>query len=523
MEEAVILQKIRDLYRRCKQVEGIGIFFRTLVSGLIISAVFLFFVKITGLFLNKSDYYIFPIFFSFVLGLVFAFSQKKTLKEIALESDEKLQLKERLSTALEWIEDNKVRSPMFRALLRQTAEVAKAIDEKQVFPFFWKKPARRFSLALVALVIVFYLPSFSLFVPRIQPGDVKLIKKEARKIKNVSKKIENKKTKNIENRELQKNTIKELNTLSRELNKPGTTKKAAITRISKSRDKINEMLEPRKNMAEKARLLKDITRSSDDKSKSEPADTFDKLSKTFKKMASDLNNKNMSEQEKSQMAQELEKISQKMNKAGMDSQKLKQALDNIKSGNQMQASEQLEQLAQQFENRQADLEDLEQLEGALAQLESSKNAMSGQGGQMAKLPEAKMVKTGEKFPGDFGDKTANQEEKSTGETNNKYSNRFNEDEAARKEMYEKLYDPRRDESETYISSVKGKFNQGKILNSYQSSERTAPGEGGSSRADPADVYLKHKVVGEDAVNRGNYPARYKNLVKEYYEQINPQR
>jgi len=520
MEESIILQKIRDLRSRYKLTEGLKTLCISLFFGVIAASVYILFVKITGLYLEFYYFFAIPICVSVIAGLIYHFTRKVQMMEVALKSDEILRLKEKLSTALEWIEDNRVRTPMFRALLRDTAKATEKIYPSRVFPYIWKSQVRKLSVATVLLVAFIWIPPLSLLKPKVDPQVIKTIHAEAKKIENVAKNLEKKKPRTPVSLKRLKKSAQDVKKLSKELSKSNITKRKALAKISKVRDELAKELQRKEELEKMEEQLRRSAMSGKSEQRESARSAFNKLSKKMQEIAKKLKQGNLSDEERKKLVKELEKLKLAMKKAGMKTDNIEKAMNDIKRGKCDRAARSMIQAADQFQQRQRELEDMQGLEQMARQLQDSKNMISGR--QIPPGTMSRRMRTVKgKFPGDFGTSTTNLERKPGGEPDNKYTKRQSDEKHTMKSTYERLYKPQRDDFKKGTGNVRGKLSDGPVIKSLRTKNRGAPRIGDTAKVDAGETYAKYRTVGESALKREKIPAQYKDLIRNYYDDIKP--
>lgn len=520
MEESTILQKIRDLRRRYKLTAGLKTLCISLLFGIIAASAYILFVKITGLYLEFYYFFAIPISVSVIAGLIYHFTRKVSMMEVALKSDEVLRLKERLSTALEWIEDNRVRTPMFRALLRDTAREAEKISTADVFPYTWKSQAKRLSVATVLLVAFIWIPPLSLMKSKVDPKVVRTIHAEAKKIENAAKKLEKKKLGTPVSLKRLKKSSQDMKKLAKELSKSDITKRKALAKISKVKDTLAKEMQRKEELEKMEEQLRRSSMSGKSEQRESAKSAFNKLSRKMQKIAKKLKQGNLSGEERKKLVKKLEKLKLAMKKAGMKTDNIEKAMNDIKQGRCDKAAKSLMQAADQFQQRQRELEDMQGLQDMARQLQDSKNMISGR--QLSDgLPMRRRRLIKGKFPGDFGRTSTNRERKPDGEPDNKYTNRHSNKSPDMKSIYERLYKPERDEFRKGTGKVRGKLSDGPVIKSLRTKKRGAPRIGDRTRVGAGETYAKYRTVGESALKREKIPAQYKDLIRNYYDDIKP--
>jgi myosin heavy subunit len=494
---------------------------------MVLSAAMLVFIKVTGFYSYYQGYFFVPLLVMPLIGLIFHALKKNTLMDVALKSDKQLHLKEKLSTSLEWIEEKKERSPMFRALLRDTAKTVEQIKPSGVFIFEWKRPAKRLAFTGAILAVLIWMPSFNLFASGQNPEEVRQIHQEAKKIETLAKKIESKTPRTPVTLKNLKRAQEVLKQLSKELKSSKINKRDALSKIAKAKDSFADD-QARKEELEKMEQQLRKAFSSEKSGKEEKEQSgHDQLSQKLQELAKKLEKGNLSDKEKQEIAKDIAKIKQEMEKAGINSDKIEKALEDLKEGKTDKAANSLKQESDQFQERQREMEDLKEMaEDAANQLEQSKDAIiDGDTGKQ--IPDSQTrgheFKEGKgDFEGDFGKGTTNKEKKDgDGKASNKYAKRLSTDKPDLQASFEKMYDARRDEFKTATGKVSGKIGKGPTIRSLRSWQKGAPRSGDKAFVNPGDTYTRYKAAGEEAVKRENIPGQYKDLIRDYYDNINP--
>lgn len=522
MEEALIMEKIWELFRRYRLASGWRTIARSSLFGLLASAFYVLFSKLTGFLPPHWAYYFLPAVLGLLSGILAHRLGRTTLMEVALKSDGRLNLKERLSTALEWIQDGRVRTPMFRGLLRDTASSATAINPPTVFPVAWKKPAVRLSAGLATVSLLFFLPNFSLLAPRVSPDEVKLIHHAAQKIEVTAKKLQQKAPLLPRSHKKLERAARTLNRLASELKQPGMGRKEALVKISKAQEEMKS-LAGAKSQAEKAQEEERTARAQGAaKDFKDEQELLSSLSQALKNIAQKADSKDPQAKNKEDVVKSLEKVKEQMKKSGMDTGKIDKAIDAAKQDDMKGAAREAGEMAEQFQQRQSDAEEQQGLEEAGQDLESTKEAVSGR--EMMKQFQGQ--KAGEKKEGkgkaDFGTTSTNKEEKSGKEPGSQYAERHSQEKNLNRAFHEKLYTPQREKTnEAATGKVKGKLSPGPVVKSLNSRIRGAPRPGDRASTDPVENFVNYRSQGEEEVNRDKIPTRYRELIRNYYDDISP--
>ena len=86
--------------------------------------------------------------------------------------------------------------------------------------------------------------------------------------------------------------------------------------------------------------------------------------------------------------------------------------------------------------------------------------------------------------------------------------------------YIKLYDPKHVENKTYDTRVKGKLGEGKMMEVGEVDSKPTPAKG---YVPYSEIYKDSKQQAEDALDKEEIPAGYREYVKNYFESIDPKK
>lgn len=522
MDEAVILEKIKALYKRLRLKTYFSLLSRCLLVSLVSASIYLTFIKLTGFFKNYTNYaFVFPIV-GIAASIVIHYFDKVSLMDAALISDSKLELKERLSTALEWILDKRLRTPMFRALIKDTAQASQSVKPKEVFPLDFTGFLKKSLSGAAILTLCFWMPSLSLFVKGIPPETVQALKTEALKIEQELKKLDKIKPITPAAQESLKKTEKSLQELLKDLKTPEADKREALASISKAEESINKEQEIRKALEKQEKDLKSAQKNRTGV-ENDSKNSMESMAEKLKELAEKLKDENLTEEEKKQITSELEELAEMMKDAHMDTDSLQKALESLNNGDAMQASQELSRMSETLMDQSMYLEETVFLNDAAQQLAESRSNISGQPYPVRERQMQAFSQEAEgEHPADFGTGSTNEEEKSE-ESSEVYTHRHSDEKPHMRGLYESMYKPERDEFSSAAVKEKGTISQGPRIRSLLSEQRGAPIPEGMVRQEPADVYANYKVRGEEALRRQNIPAEYRELIRNYYDDINPEK
>jgi methyl-accepting chemotaxis protein len=378
-----------------------------------------------------------------VLGLIVAMGwtywRRPTVEQTAFEVDRRFGLKERITSAV-------TLSPVDRqvgygeALVQDASRRAERITIAEQFPL---KFASRGLLPLIPLAlmgIVFVLPAWQAEAEAASTTNTPQAKEDAQTRESIKKlqiqirkKREADQAKGLEEAkiETQKRMEAELQKL---LDKEKIERKDALVaindikkRLDEKREQLGESAQLKKKLAD----LKDIQAGPADKaSKAIEQGDMAKAQEELKKLADKVRDGKLSEEEKKQLVEQAKQIGEKlkemqnkqeqakqkleeevkkaqqqgrlddaqrmqkqldeMNKGEKAGEKMQQMADAMKKaaeaaqqGNNKEAAEQIEQMANQLGEMQQSQEELEELEQSMEELSEAKDGMNEQPGQQA--------------------------------------------------------------------------------------------------------------------------------------------
>jgi hypothetical protein len=325
-----------------------------------------------------------------------------------------------------------------------------------------------------------------------------------------------------------------MNNLAKQLQESDIRKREALAKISKTQDEINKIVADKMSDKEKLEKLKQALNKNNNTSQN-PTDKNEQEEKSIEQAAKKLNElakkvktQKLSQKEKEQIQKELEEIKKSMNEAGMKTDNLENAMNDIKKGQMDKASDKLNKESENLQKEQQEMDDIENIEESLNSLQGAKEDISNnQCNSKCKLKsmgKATSKKTGKKGPADFGVGSTNKHEiaaegKQPGE--NLYTERYKKESRHNKGLYEKLYDPERYQKDSVPTKIKGQLTKGPMIKSTRSESRTEPKKGEKAKTEISERYIEYKTQGEESVKKEKIPGRYKNMIKNYYESIEP--
>ncbi|MEM7228620.1 MAG: hypothetical protein AAF432_07375 [Planctomycetota bacterium] len=301
-------------------------------------------------------------FIALVVILVVWMRSRFTERHVAVEVDERLDLDERLSTALQLEQSN---DPFARAAVDDAVQVARdpRNQEKAKRFFAIKAPAGWWCAPLVILLALMAqrIPQLNLFERDAAPPQSEVSQVAARVEQTVNSLVEA-----IEENEALKNELAGLddaNTKASEpaepdpLRSPEEIRRDAIKKVTDLKRKLNDILDGEKaktmealDEALKGMELPDRTSESRALAEALARGDFENAAKAAQDMVNQMANGEMSPEQQEKVAKQLEDIAQQLQNMAQQQQALKDALEQ--AGLDPQLADNPEALKQELENNQ---------------------------------------------------------------------------------------------------------------------------------------------------------------------------
>jgi len=559
MDESFFLERLRALSRRYRTVL---LYERVLSYGIystFLTILLLLALKIAGFTLPVVLYTLIPPGMALCIPIILFFFQKIPLMHVALKADESLHLKERLSTVLEWIEEKKKRTLMFKGLLKDTSESIRTLNPSTTFTVKVKRIYRAFFATIPLIVLLLLIPSWGIVPLARNYEDKKKIALAAKKLDTIAANLEAIKAPDPLQREDLRRKAEDFRQLARDLKKPGVHRKEAIARISGLSDTYRQ--EKKSIEALKSKLEK-MKRAMDSRSGPSSKER-ELLSRKIKEMADTLKGNRLEKPELEHMKEQLSRLKESLKSTDAMKKDLEEALSSLQKGDLQDASRKLDQVADTLQKIEQKAAGEKALHDMAERLSSCKNSISGSDDSSARelaksgkegnqedrstdgeehsgdeqgegpLEKGDAKETGamtknytvtdseDRANPDFGKGTTNKEQKAGEGTSKDLLKRQSERRGHWKEFYEKLYSPAREKMESADTRVKG--------------QRT--GKGGTPVSelrggvpvmefhgnDPGKLYTVSRSRAEEALHREKIPGEYKKLVRNYFKEIDPSR
>ncbi len=338
---------VRRLRRRMRNVEAVRRLLRCLLAASIVLLAALLVQRLSGF-----DYDVWFVgqvagIAALCVGLVWALFRKPSMHEAAVTADERLNLRERISSALYAINSEEA---MGAALIEDAERRAASIRVGDVAPYPFYKELRLLLLVLAATGLCSLLPPMLLFarpnefIEEGKPIAAEQAKKGAAKLKALQEKLDlRSKLKDP----LKLEAInKELEALQKKFEQRKVNQSQAIAKLSKLSDKVKLKQE---ELAKKMKGLDNLrarenSKFTKDLEKALEKGNLDAAEKKMAELKDKMKSGKMSEQDKKKMAEELEKLAAELKESNPKmAEAMKKAAENMKKGLMNKAVEGMEE------------------------------------------------------------------------------------------------------------------------------------------------------------------------------------
>ncbi len=395
---------------------------------------------------------------SFVTGVIRGKLAQVSDLQAAMTADAQLDLKERLSSAVELLEQAN-RREMAKLQLEDAAEYARALNPKTVCPRLFPTTAKVLPLAVLILIFLMYVPARSSRSAEVPAAVRQAIERAGAEMKTTAGEIDKESLSRAAAELAQK-----METTASELQDEPLTKKEALKKLS--------------NLAREMETLKMIGQITEELAGDMTPEKKRILNELLEKLADNLRD-----------IQGMEKLSQEIMRAlqtNLSPETLKELSDALQQMN-IGASEMkaLQQMAEQAAKGKRDVAQ------SMAGMFRRPVDMAGTGSTGVQEEESGLM--GSTSP---GDKSA-------------------------EDMKETLaHDPGRPmPSQGYDSQLEGQVSEtGRTVDT----EIQADVEKGEASVPYEEIYVKYRATADDAITRTKIPWTYREHVKNYFDAIKPE-
>jgi len=475
-----------------------------------------------------------PLILWLCANLVYSTLRRRPLKKIAQEVDLELGLKERLSTATELaakgLDPSPIHSITELPAYQQTdaLNTAQSIQPSRVFPLPWLRRPLLVAIGLLAIaLILIYLPNPMDVILEERAAVEEAAEEQAEKVGEIKDEIEQ----NQElSPEIQAELLRQLDELAEQLrDNPGDREKA-LADLSKLEEELRRQINPNADLEQESleaisAQLQSLAQR-DDANLPTPTDALEQI-------ASDL--ANMSESERQDLAEALAQMAAQAAQSGNTdlAQGLAAMSQAALSGNTEAASQAAGETSQALSQSQQALNDQQALQQALDQLQNSSQAMAqaGKPGQQMAGQQPGQNTQGSNPGQNPGQGQSGQGMSGGGTKADTLPPGTGSGQAGRPddvdtggasgELGDQVFIPwDRRESEGEEVSIPGQdTGQGETIT--RENPNPSGGLSGDALIPYQQVYTQYFNAAQQAINRSEIPLIYRDLVREYFTQLEP--
>jgi len=433
-----------------------------------------------------------------------------------------------MSTAVEIIESKREISPMIRALIDDAADFSSKIESEKIIPFeFPRKTIVPLTLVFLFLVGVYFIPVSVENKP--DPALLELLSSQAEELSDYSDEI--KKIDKYNKLDITEDLGDDLTDLAEKLKSGEMSKKDALLEISDLEKKWEDM---KKDLASSEKSLENFS-----KDLSKEAGKDSPLNNMLKDLAKKAKEGALSEKEKNSLADKLEEAAENLSDNNPLKKDLEDLANALREGNEQEISDKMKEIASKMENL---AENKELLEEALSKMNKCQKELANQPGEkmmedLASMPgdgemaidpfsknptivPVKAVSGGEECETDFGEGSTNEQQQGKPLENKPVIDRQGEEESEKIEQFVKFYEEERAEFEKGSTSVTGEMGEGESTGSIPTTG--APTNIEKAEKSYEEIYIEYRNDAENAINEQKIPKGYKNLIRKYFDKIEPE-
>ncbi len=483
-------------------------------------------------------------------GILWAWVSRPTIPDAAVAADERLGLKERLSTALQFLGGGP--SPLVPALAADAEAAARTIDPRQAWPVRAPRQWRMLAVAGAVFVGLYFVPQQSLLISPGRRAVKETMKREGKRLQKIAKDLRAKAT--ARDLKTSKRVAKELEKLAKELARAKMRKKQALLKTGALTRKISEEQKrlawrnTRQTMRAALSKLGKVpleSKAAKDLARSASQRDLEQAAAKLKELAKKLQRGDLTPDEQKKLAKDLEKLSAQLagSPLGAVASSLSDAADALSSGKCRKAAAALQQASQQASAAAKQMADQQTVQSmadeakmcqqAIAQADQPCPHCGGKGCSMCQGTGKRGCCSGRgqggrrasgtrSSSGTFaGHGTTNLEQK--GGPMPGYQGEPKMDDPTKhpkwEEKFQSIYAPEHIDVTTQDTRVKGqRTEQGKT---YTTIVRSAP-EKQPAFAPYYEVYQDYEAAAEDALSREDIPRGYKTYVRDYFDSLQPE-
>lgn len=296
-----------------------------------------------------------------LVAVIAGLSKKLTMFEAALQTDSRLKLRERISSAVILQEVHQDGTEAYRALEEDARRYAAAIKVSKDFPYKFPRHGWHAVWPVAGLIALYFMPQFDLFAsskaPVTKKPEEKVMtteerKKKAEVLQQLAKKARPKQEDEIAAAKDDLKLAEKLERLSEDVSKGAKTEKEMLAEMSRLNDdaklkqrEMNSTMQPFKQIKglQDANQTREMQKDLKDQDFKAAAEKMQQLAQQM------MNPEQMSAEDKKELAQEMENLAQQLKDNPQMADAMQKAADAIK-----QAAEEQQQQGQQSQDQQKD-------------------------------------------------------------------------------------------------------------------------------------------------------------------------
>jgi len=560
--ERVLQDKIRTLRRRVRFL----LTFHWVCRGLLVAAL----ISLISLFLSGFHLLPFPLealgvlfCLGLIAGIVVGLTRRVTPMDVARLTDERLETRERLSSALEFLGIAE-RNPLTEVQIADAAACSASIQANRIYPLRMTREAKALVVAGSILALMLALPELPfLQSPKVR-AEKAALRKEGERIVPMARELKAKAT--DKKLDLSKRVAQNLEKLGLDMKKGRLTKKQAMVKMNrlskelqeahrqiartnsgKSLDKAIKEMKSLKAIEEAGMSKSEALQKLAEAAKALERKDYDAAARALEALGRKMQSGQISSQETQTIADKLKKMASAFKGTSLDemAQNLQQAAKQLQEMAQSpSARKQMEQIARTLQKAGGtcksagrSLQDAENLQQMAQAISSTQQSMSGDAFDAAGMPRNGTPLSGQGASGGQGNRTgrgdgqtalpfASGPDAGHGTTNLRATSspmqeglpkiRQSQERPGMKSRFESIYAPERIATEKLDAQVKGRpGKQGKTQTTFI---KGAP-EKAESFTPYYEVQESYQKAAEKALNQEKIPAAYRKQVKEYFESL----
>ena len=443
-------------------------------------------------------------------GFCRGWGRAPSLRRAALLTDAAHKLQERLVSVLEQQQSRRPHTGVAQFLLQDGLQALQEVDPGSTFPNS-ARPLGRLVLPLLLVAAVNLSPSWGNWLHHVSQGDRQAIHRSGQRLEQLAKRLREQNPASpgahrVASRLEQ--LAHRLRTAQRDLDRGSAALELSQTLLQLRRERERATL---------ARARSGWARGGD-------AQSLRQLAKTSRSGTS------------AEARSEIDKALREVKPGGSEEKDLREASQKLAQGKPAEAAQRLEQMAQSLADQDKAEDEIASAaeEGLVAEeLSLEPGGSSGKPGgsratsqdtggqQAADNSGGRPGQKGKNGPADFGLGSTNEEQKpEASATPTARLERQAEREPSKQESFRKLYGAQREHFQGADVKIAGQRGKGRVLPAHGSGWGQ-PRAGGQSSIEPEQLFLESQAEAEQAMAQGSIPGAYQDVVRNYFQNIDP--